>query len=289
MKKRITKMKRNGFVVLNEYGVGVVRLYLAAVLVFAANSAYCNEVVKLSMTGIEIIDPNEPISGEGVVGVTLNKNKSEYEKDKNEYDLKAVYVYFTNIPSGPLQATLTTVDGRYNFSATPKCPHKDLAESTKWAHLELKKEESEPLDVGFLERYFSDEDLGGIAILVTDDLGTIYPVLWGKPEMSEDLDLEIRVNAEGADAFYVRFEDKDKEIGRPIQCEEASKRSGFKFDQYCRMAWKDAKKLGRTNDGKVPIIRKRGATYEPSIFVKIMPAAEDREQFCEVKGQNQTL
>ena len=212
-------MKRNGFVVLNEYGVGVVRLYLAAVLVFAANSALCNEVVELSMTGIEIIDPNEPISGEGVVGVALNKNKTEY-------DLKAVYVYFTNIPSGPLQATLTTVDGRYNYSATPtKCPQKDLPESTKWAHLELRNEKSEPLDVGFLERYFSDEDLGGIAILVTDDLGTIYPVLWGKPEMSEDLDLEVRVNAEGADAFYIRFEDKDKdkdkdkEIGRPIQCE----------------------------------------------------------------------
>ena len=274
-------MKRNGFVVLNEYGVGVVRLYLAAVLVFAANSAYCNEVVELSMTGIEIIDPNEPISGEGVVGVTLNKNK-------NEYDLKSVYVYFTNIPSGPLQATLTTVDGRYNFSATPKCPHQGMAESTKWAHLDLKKENTEPLAVGFLERYFSDEDLGGIAILVTDDLGTIYPVLWGKPEMSEDLDLEVRVNAEGADAFYIRFEDKDKdkEIGRPIQCEEASKRSGFKFDQYCRMAWKDAKKLGRTNDGRVPIIRKRGATYEPSILVKIMPAAADSEQ--SVKSKDKT-
>jgi len=281
-------VKRNRFVVPKVCSVDAVKLYLAAVLVFAANSAYCEEVVELTMTGIEIIDPNEPISGGDVVGVSLIKNKAAYDKNDIEYDLEAVFVHFTNIPSGPLQATLTTVDGRYNFTATPKCPHANMTESTKWVHLELEEEKKGSLNAGFLKRYFSNSDLGGIAILVTDKLGTIYPVLWGNPDESEDLDLEVRVNAEGADAFYIRFEDKDKdkEIGRPIQCEEASKRSGFKFDQYCRMAWKDAKKLGRTNDGRVPIIRKRGATYEPSILVKIMPAAADSEQ--SVKSKDKT-
>lgn len=275
-------MKRNRFVVPKVCSVDAVKLYLAAVLVFAANSAYCEEVVELTMTGIEIIDPNEPISGGDVVGVSLIKNKAAYDKNDIEYDLEAVFVHFTNIPSGPLQATLTTVDGRYNFTATPKCPHANMTESTKWVHLELEEEKKGSLNAGFLKRYFSNSDLGGIAILVTDDLGTIYPVLWGNPDESEDLDLEVRVNAEGADAFYIRYTDKDgKETARQIQCEEASKRSGFKFDQYCRMAWEDAKRLGRTNKDGVPIIRKRGATYEPSIFVKIMPGQDDRSRFCE--------
>ena len=281
-------MKRNRFVVPKVCSVGAVNLYLAAVLVFAANSAYCQEVAELPMTGKESIDPNEPISGGDVVGVNLIKAAD----DKNKYDLEEMYVHFndTNIPYGSLEVTLTTVDGRYNFIAE-RCLPPNMPKSTEWARLALKNEKNESLHAGFLKRYFSDEDLGGVAVLVTDKNGTKFPVLWGKPPPGKpkDLDLEIRVNAEGADAFYIRYTNEDgEETARQIQCEEASKRSGFKFDQYCRMAWEDAKKLGNQPDNKdnkgVPIIRKRGATYEPSIFVKIEPRREDPRPpgVCEV-------
>ena len=71
---------------------------------------------------------------------------------------------------GPLEATLTTVDGRYNFSADAEMSSSKIWQSLRSGLVWRSETRShEPLDAGFLERYFSDEDLGGVAVLVTDD------------------------------------------------------------------------------------------------------------------------
>jgi hypothetical protein len=249
----------------------------------------------LVMQGIEKIDQNERISGDAVVGVNfINKCKIDESDPKricendevdpkriDEFDPESIYVYFGVKPKNPITTKLTTVDGRYFFSAetneTPPIPEKG------WRQLTLKKvvlknkvdDEPIPINAPFLEKNYNkdgeDRDKE-IALLVSekrdDAEGEIrlFPARWGGKQ-EETGYLRIRVNAEGADAYYIRLEDGNKDKGKLLPCDKASEKSQFKYDHICDMYWRDVQTLAE--NGLIQIIRKRGATFETPITFSI--------------------
>ena len=226
-----------------------------AVTGLLASTTCAQDLVELTMLGEETIDPKERISGNAAVGINFVGLAAN--DDASGKKIGSVYAYFYDEPVAPLRTQLTTVDGRYfaefdtSFSGNLK---------GKWANLRLKLRTDRPLSTEFLEQNY-DRDRE-IAILVTDSSSPkkFYPVRWGDP-CATDL-IRIRVNAEGADAYVVSFQDKPK--GALSRCSEASAKSQFKFDYNCDMRLQDIQKLKT-----LQVIRKRGATYEKPIPITL--------------------
>ncbi len=206
----------------------------------------------LPMVGTESIDPNERISGQATIGINFFKEGDQFDPD-------AVWVYFEERPTGALKTQVTTVDGRYVFSASATPPSSpDL--SGRWRRLQLSQEDGKkPLSTGFLRKNY-DED-SEIAILVTDGANKAFPVRWGTGCATDYV--RIRVNAEGANAYFVSF-DNNEGKAEIRQCTKASSKTQFKFDHNCDMRLQDIEKLAN-----LKIIRKRGATYEKPIPINI--------------------
>jgi hypothetical protein len=256
-------------------------LFVPLLMLTAGQSPAQNDESDIAMSGIEVIDPNEMVSGGAVVGINFHAKE-------DVFDLNAVYVYFTDEPSEFIKAQLTTVDGRYVFEADPTHPTENL--KGQWRRLSLKHRFEEngskverPLNAAFLNENYNkengnkdgDEDLDReIAILVTDSNHRAFPVRWGVKCETEII--RIRVNAEGADAYFIKLDDRDdRNDDEPdatlVECDEASEKSLFKFDHNCDMRWQDVQYLAQNSatKGEIQIIRKRGATYDESIPVKI--------------------
>jgi len=214
----------------------------------------------LTMTGIEKIDSKERISGNAVVGFSFSENC-------DEFDPRSIHVY-TGIGPETVKLTtmLTTVDGRYVFSATQ-------SEVTigGWYRLDLKNKMTEsggkvvPLNTAFLAQYRDEQ----IAFLVTDSRGRFYPVHCGCQGNLEEI--RIQVNAEGADAYY-----PDLSGDKPTlkSCNRVQESSNFKFDHFCDVSSADVKKV----DDTFPIIRKRGATIAKPVTIKTEIPALNKNQ-----------
>lgn len=252
---------------------GIIVRYLAAGAALAAAMplalvADAQEPVQLTMEGEETLDPKERISGDAAVGINfiLPGNGGGSGK-KSGLQLDAVYAYFYDEPHGVLQTTLTTVDGRY-FAEFETSYSGNL--KNDWAKLTLTRKDGQPLNTDFLERNY-DKDRE-IAILVTDSSkpAKSFPVRWGEPCATDKV--RIRVNAEGADAYVVRFVEKPggNRKGTLARCAEASDKSQFKFDYNCDMQLADIAELET-----LQVIRKRGSTYEKPIPIAL--AAFTRE------------
>lgn len=239
-------------------------LFVSFLMLAAGPSSAADDESDIEMWGIEMIDPNEMVSGDAVVGIN-------FRAEKDVLDLNAVYVYFTDEPFRTIKAQLTTVDGRYLFEADPT-PSPETSLKGQWRRLELKHRIEEgdfsaerPLNAAFLNKNYNlDRE---IAILVTDGNHRAFPVRWGVECKTEII--RIRVNAEGADAYYIKLKEDKK--GELIKCDEASEKSLFKFDHNCDMRWQDIPYLAQNSNkiGEIQIIRKRGATYDESIPVNI--------------------
>lgn len=249
----------------------IVRIsFVGALLASAAMPAPAAEPqkpVRLTMEGEETLDPKERISGDAAVGISFVVPDHQGGSGKKpEFDIGVVYAYFYEKPLGLLQTTLTTVDGRYfaEFETSASSIRKD-----NWAELTLKLKGGKPLSKRFLEdNYDRDRE---IAILVTDsgdpdkDIAKkSFPVRWGRPCATDEI--RIRVNAEGADAYVVRFleESNGKRKGALARCDEASDKSRFKFDYNCDMRIEDMQELKA-----LQVIRKRGSTYEKPIPIAL--------------------
>lgn len=234
---------------------------LASAIVLAP-AAPAQEPVELTMEGEETLDPKERISGDAAVGINFILPGGGSGSGKNsELELDAVYAYFYDEPHGVLQTTLTTVDGRYfaEFETSYSGIRKD-----DWAKLTLTRKDGQPLNTDFLEQNY-DKDRE-IAILVTDSStpAKSFPVRWGEPCATDEV--RIRVNAEGADAYVVRFVENPggKPKGALARCDEASDKSQFKFDYNCDMQLTDMLQLET-----LQVIRKRGSTYEKPIPIEL--------------------
>ena len=229
---------------------------LLTILAVSSGLAIAQDVVELTMVGEESIDPKERVSGNAAVGIDFVRTGAG-RHGNGKLDITRVYAYFHDEPVSPLQTRLTTVDGRYvaefetSFNGSLK---------GKWANLQLKLIDDKPLNTKFLrDKYDQDQE---IAILVTDSSKPrkSFPVRWGDACGTEQI--RIRVNAEGADAYVVSFQDNPK--GALARCSEASKKSHFKFDYNCDMHLADMQKLTQ-----LQVIRKRGATYEKPIPIAL--------------------
>lgn len=253
----------------------------SAILLAPATNA--QEPVQLTMEGEEVLDPKERISGDAAVGISfLVPDKGGDSRKKPDLDIGVVYAYFYDKPIGALQTTLTTVDGRYfaEFETSASRIGKD-----DWAELTLRLKSGKPLSKGFLEdNYDRDRE---IAILVTDsgdpdnDIAKkSFPVRWGRPCATDEI--RIRVNAEGADAYVVRFIENSngKRKGALARCDEASDKSQFKFDYNCDMRIEDMQQLKA-----LQVIRKRGSTYEKPIPIALTAFSKDvaNDEFCRVE------
>ena len=240
-----------------------------------------DESIVLIVTGIETIDPKERISGDATVGVNyLHKRKDDSEEEEDIF--QNVWAYFEKKPTGNLKTQVTTVDGRYLFRGTT--PTKALPNlKGKWGMLSLERTDNKPLSVAFLKgKYDRRSD---IAVLVTDHENYAFPVSWGKDKSDA---IRIHVNAEGADAYFIRY-GPCKNEAELRKCATASEDSQFKFDHNCDMRVEDIGKLMKVNS-EVQIIRKRGATFDKSITVKISvpppnPDATDSSKDCDEKQE----
>jgi hypothetical protein len=206
------------------------------------------------MAGSEAIDSKENVSGNAVVGVSFYNPKDSFNPD-------AIYVYFKEPVDVSLGTQLTTVDGRYigSFGPTDKS---ELVEKWRILNLTLKKD-GRPVNRGFLAPYGVSEE---IAMLVTDGSGQAYPLRWGSPCGLNSI--RIQINAEGADAYYVKYYEETQEQKQKQKleaCTPASSESSFKFDHNCDVSLLDLSKMD-----VFQIIRKRGATYEKPISIKII-------------------
>ncbi len=235
---------------------------LAALLVAGTVScaAQAQEPVALSMKGDETIDPKERISGDATVGI--NFVQPNEDDDATEFDIDGVYAYFYDEPVAPLRTQLTTVDGRYY--AKFDTPESDIKKG-EWARLELTLRTDQPLSTDFLVQNY--DHAGEIAILVTDSskpTNKSFPVRLGSWCATEHV--RIRVNAEGADAYVVKFtrQPDGTSKGALARCNEASDKPQFKFDHNCDMALTDIGQLET-----LQVIRKRGSTYEKSIPIAL--------------------
>jgi len=243
-------------------------LFVPLLVLTAGQSPAQDEPVSLTMNGTEQIDPKERISGGALVGM----NFLDTDKTFNPND---VFVSFDVEPCGHIKTQLTTVDGRYVFTAQigPDAERPPLTVEPVWLDLNHEDEvnnEVRPLRAKFLDdNYNQQKQDREIAVLVTDQNNRAFPVRWGS-EGSTDM-LRIRVNAEGADAYFVRLDDEDKP--HLVKCEEASKNSQFKFDHICDMSWQDVQKIAQKS--KIQIIRKRGATYESPIEINVLTTGSD--------------
>jgi len=239
---------------------------LAATLMLSSALSPAQEsgsnLIEVPVDGKQTIDAKEIISGGAVVGIN-------FLKENDELDPSAVYVYFNTEPNGDLQTSLTTVDGRYVYQAATTLP--EGSKQGLWGQLQLTQNKGKPLNTGFLTKYNESRE---VAILVTDS-GTSqeervsFPVRWGSKCATETV--RIRVNAEGADAYFISRKDSDS--GKLVRCDKASDSSQFKFDHNCDMRSQDVKFLAQL--GNLQIIRKRGATYDDAIPINI--AASDME------------
>jgi hypothetical protein len=219
----------------------------------------------LVMRGIEKIDSKERISGNAVVGFSY---KGGCDKSFNPNGYR---VYLSAMDAGPpkkltLTVQVTTVDGRYVFGA--KKP--DVVMNGSWRTLALERKiekttdnkvEYVSLDTEFLNNY-NDEQR---AIVVSDDVGRVYPVVCGCQKKSQEI--RIKVNAEGADAYFPKIVDGKKR--KLVPCTRVDQGSTFKFDHYCDIGEHDMK-----NVENYPILRKRGATFDNPIEVRtVLPKA----------------
>lgn len=231
-----------------------VALMLSAVLSPAQDSPD-EPIASLTMDGFENVDPKERISGAATVGIN-------YFKNGDEFNPNAIFVYFADTPVSQLTTQLTTVDGRYiaEFTTAGITVEDGAILEGHWRHLKLNLEDQVPLNTDFLKRNYNQDS--EIAMLVSDGGNKAFPVRWGSPCATDYV--RIRVNTEGADAYVVSFEDRDKEKGKLVRCDPASAKSQFKFDHFCDMHLQDIDNLDN-----VQIIRKRGATYEKAISVNI--------------------
>jgi hypothetical protein len=243
----------------------VISLALPAALLICANVTFAQTpedygIPSLNMAGREAIDSKENVSGNAVVGVSFFNPDDSFNPD-------AIYVYFEKPVDSSLRTQLTTVDGRYIGSFEPP-NNSEPAEGwriltltvTEGSEPRTMKEDSEavPVNRRFLAAYDVSEAL---AMLVSDTDNRIYPLRWGSPCALNSI--RIRVNAEGADAYYVKY-DKDAKKQKLEPCKPVSSGSSFKFDHNCDVSLLDISKMD-----VFQVIRKRGATYEKPIPIKI--------------------
>ena len=207
-----------------------------------------DSIPSLDMTGTEAIDPKETISGNAVVGISFYREDDRFNPDN-------VYVYFTAPVGETLGTQLTTVDGRYVASFEPT---KTPGPVEHWRKLNLTVKDGGSVNQRFLAGYDSSDE---VAMLVSDEDGHAYPVRWGSACPLDSI--RIRINAEGADAYFVQYDVATKKQ-KLAKCTPASSGSSFKYDHNCDVRLVDISKMK-----EFQIIRKRGATYEKPIPVAI--------------------
>jgi hypothetical protein len=219
----------------------------------------------LVMRGIEQIDSKERISGNAVVGFSYKGGCGE-SFDPNGFRVHLNAMDAESAEYLTLTVQVTTVDGRYVFGAEEQVVVMDdtllhLALEKKIENATDKKDEYVSLDTEFLNNYNNEQR----AIVVSDEHGRVYPVDCGCQKGSEEI--RIKVNAEGADAYFPKIVEGDKR--KLVACTRVERGSTFKFDHYCDLGVHDMRGVE-----KFPILRKRGATFDNPIEVRtVLPKA----------------
>jgi hypothetical protein len=190
----------------------------------------------------EFVDPKERISGGAVVGAV-------YLDDGAAIDLDAVYAHFPVEFEAPVEAQISTVDGRYLAELISD----GAISASGWQRLELSTRQH-----GFLDAYGPEQ----VAILIIDaDTGAVIPARWGAPGSTEYV--RFQLNAEGANAYFVFYDENDD--ARPMRCAGAPGTSSFKFDQVCDVPTEQI----RDDRGFVNVKRKRGIDWGRPIEINV--------------------
>jgi hypothetical protein len=179
---------------------------------------------------VEVVDPEERISGNATTGLVLVHREDAIGHDR-------LWAYLSPPVANKLELTLSSVDGRYYAEVEYAPPSATVG----WVALDLSLRE-----FAFLEDNYNDP-LSEIAALLADADGPrFYPVRWAgrhaaasgrapSPPTADDR-LRLYMNTERASAFVVVDDD-------PAPCRSASTVSSFKFNAICEL------KLGDITSG----------------------------------------
>ena len=187
---------------------------------------------------LEVVDPEERISGNATTGLVLVDTGDVIGHDR-------LWAYLSPPVADKLELKLSSVDGRYYAEVAYAPP----PASEGWVALDLSLRE-----FSFLENNYKDP-LNEIAALLSDaDRPRFYPVRWagrhaaaaGRPPKAPTADDTLRVymNTERATAFVVVDDD-------PAYCDDASTVSGFKFNAICKLKLGDITSPSSDGDGHV--------------------------------------
>jgi hypothetical protein len=175
---------------------------------------------------VEIVDPQERISGNVMTGLVLVHGDDAIGHDR-------LWAYLSEPVSKKLELRISSIDGRYYAEVE----YDASAQPPGWVALDLSLRE-----FSFLEDNYEDP-LSEIAAVLSDaDEPRFYPVRWATshetaagppPEPPKDSDpIRVYMNTERATAFVVVG-------GNPAYCRDASTVSGFKFNAICDMSLGD--------------------------------------------------
>ena len=176
---------------------------------------------------VEIVDPEERISGNAATGIVLMHADDAIGHDR-------LWAYLSEPVAKKLKLKISSVDGRYYAEVD----YETNEQKPGWVALDLSLRA-----FSFLESNYG-EPLSEIAALLSDADGPrFYPVRWAArhepagtppPVPKDDDPIRLYMNTERATAFVVVG-------GNPAYCRNASSMSGFKFNAICDMSLGDIK------------------------------------------------
>lgn len=229
-------------------------LLLAGIWACAHRPALATD--ELVLKGVEVIDPQERISGGAVTGVSFGDTGPTGKVVVNN-DLWAFFGGVGDAGISEVRVQVTTIDGRYLATFNSEIQDPPIK---GWRQLKPDIEHGK-----FLSNYSTDK----IAVLVTSETpggdAVNYPARWGLCDLKE---VQVFVNVEGADAIFEALGDDGQ--WQHHACRNAGKKS-FKFDRICSVPVSHFREYDN-----VEILRKRGARYARSIVVRVpVPAGND--------------
>lgn len=169
---------------------------------------------------IELVDPQERISGNAITGLLLHGNETF------AIGIENLWAYFEGSEPEELILQISSIDGRY-FA---EIRYTRDRQPKGWVGLKLDGLKKFSF---LLDRGYGDEEL---AVLLRSSPNSnaagpmYYPLSWArdKPDTRGSYKIRLYVNSERADTFIV-------EERKPVYCQETPGPSRFKFDAICEV------------------------------------------------------
>lgn len=187
-------------------------------------------------------NPNTPVRGHAVVGVSLVPGPGDQEQDR-------LFLYTPARKGQVISVDVTTANGRVQGDALVRL---DRGAAT-WTELEVPKR-------------FRRGDPEGLAVGVQspdDPSGAFYIAAWGRAPAGplEDQELWLYVNRGRAPQVFLYW---NAEAGKGQACVPATVSSSLRFNTICKVRMRDVRA-----DGRLKLVRRDGGNTQPQDVVLV--------------------